>query len=198
MGITLNTQDNCTHSYIEDAKEILRIVGVRFFSFFFRHESLFLMFSRQKNEYLKYAQDLQKFTNDVIKARLETYKQEKDKSSDKNELGVRKQTTLMDILLNELESGKIDYEGVREEIDTFMVAVSVRHPYLNFFLVTNNFFVSSFHSVTLCIRFYSEFPYLQIRKQLLFQLFIYEFIPSKGSLNQRPFFKILETGNRTF
>lgn len=126
MGVTFNTQENRNLSYIENAKEILRIVGVRFFSFFFRHESLFLMFSSQKNEYLKYAKDLQQFTTDVIKQRVENFKQINDESDRKNEYGVKKQTTLMDILLNELISGKLDYEGVREEIDTFMVAVGVK------------------------------------------------------------------------
>lgn len=126
MGVTFNTQENRNLSYIENAKEILRIVGVRFFSFFFRHESLFLMFSSQKNDYLRYAKDLQQFTNDVIKQRLENFKEVNDENDRKNEYGVKKQTTLMDILLNELNFGKLDFEGVREEIDTFMVAVSVK------------------------------------------------------------------------
>lgn len=125
MGTSLNTQENRNHSYIEDTKDILRIVGVRFFSFFFRHESLFLMFSNQKDKYLKYATDLKKFTIDVITQKQSEFKQQKNKSDKKDDYGVKKQTTLMDILLGEFENGKIDYEGVREEIDTFMVAVSI-------------------------------------------------------------------------
>lgn len=124
MGISLNTQENRNLSYIENAKEILRIVGVRFFSFFFRHESLFLMFSREKNKYLEYAKDLQHFTSDVINQRMLSFDKEKDETTGKNEYGMKNKTTLMDIMLNELALGKIDYEGVREEIDTFMVAVS--------------------------------------------------------------------------
>lgn len=124
MGITLNTQENRNLSYIENAKEILRIVGVRFFSFFFRHERLFLMFSKDRRRYLEYARDLQQFTNDVIKQRLATFDKEKDETTGKNEFGMKNKTTLMDIMLNELALGRIDYEGVREEIDTFMVAVS--------------------------------------------------------------------------
>lgn len=83
------------------------------------------MFSKDKNKYLEYAKDLQKFTNDVIKQRMGSFDKEKDETTGKNEYGMKNKTTLMDIMLNELALGKIDYEGVREEIDTFMVAVSI-------------------------------------------------------------------------
>lgn len=124
MGITLNTQENRHHSYLGNVKQMLRIVGVRFFSFFFRHETLFLMFSQQKDEYLRYAKDLKQFSEDVITQRLASYK-ELNQDGGGSECGIKKKkTTLMDLLLDEYHSGKIDYEGVREEIDTFMVAVS--------------------------------------------------------------------------
>lgn len=123
MGVTLNTQQNRNHSYIEHTKEILRIVGVRFFSFFFRHESLFLMFSQQKEQYLKYAKDLKQFTEDVINQRLSDYSQESNQKEETNE--TKKKMSLMDILLTEYKNNKLDYEGVREEIDTFMVAVCI-------------------------------------------------------------------------
>lgn len=124
MGISLNTQENRTHSYVNSAKDLLRIVGVRFFSYFLRNESLFLLFSKQKDEYLKSIKTLKKFTEDIIEQRMSNYKQQDSQDSDKNEYGVKKRTTLMDLLLGHLNEDKIDFEGVREEIDTFMAAVS--------------------------------------------------------------------------
>lgn len=124
MGINLNTQENRTHSYINSAKEMLRIVGVRFFSSFLRNESLFLLFSNQKDEYLKLTKNLKRFTEDVIEKRMSNFKQHVSQVSVENDYGMKTQNSLMDLLLSHLNNGQIDFEGVREEIDTFMAAVS--------------------------------------------------------------------------
>nr|XP_023017130.1 cytochrome P450 4d8-like [Leptinotarsa decemlineata] len=123
MGIKLKPEENAAEEeYIEKTKVMLRIVGVRFFSFWQRFETIFLMFSKHSKIYLDYVGTLKKFTLDVIERRSKTFKEERKEVGTENDFGIKKKAALMDILLEESERGTLTYEDIREEIDTFMVA----------------------------------------------------------------------------
>lgn len=121
MGTRLNTQENRAHVYVDSTKELLRIIGSRLFSPFFRNETLFQMFSKQKHDYLKLVANLRKFTADVISKKMVSQIQPYDSA---NENGEKNRYSLMDSLLMKLGNNKMVYEDVREEVDTFMAAVS--------------------------------------------------------------------------
>lgn len=64
---------------------------------------------------------LHQFTNQVIREREEALKSDKSKSIMATTYSGRKVTRMLDLLLLEkLQYGSIDYEGIREEVDTFL------------------------------------------------------------------------------
>lgn len=67
---------------------------------------------------------LHQFTYQVIKEREEALKGDESKSIMATTYSGRKMSRMLDLLLQEkLQSGSIDYEGIREEVDTFMFEV---------------------------------------------------------------------------
>lgn len=67
---------------------------------------------------------LHQFTNQVIREREEALKSDKSKSIMATTYSGRKVTRMLDLLLLEkLQYGSIDYEGIREEVDTFLFEV---------------------------------------------------------------------------
>lgn len=136
LGTSLNTQENRTHSYVRNTKEMLRIIGARFFSPLFKNETLFLMFSKQKEKYLQLTENLKKFTEGIIRKSLSST-QKQETISNENEYGIKKRSSLMGLLINELSrNGSIDFEGVREEIDTFLISVSKTNLSLTSLIIT--------------------------------------------------------------
>lgn len=67
---------------------------------------------------------LHQFTNQVIREREEALKSDKSKSIMATTYSGRKISRMLDLLLLEkLQYGSIDYEGIREEVDTFLFEV---------------------------------------------------------------------------
>ncbi|KAG5891040.1 Cytochrome P450 4C1, partial [Gonioctena quinquepunctata] len=117
MGIKLKPEENeAERDYIEKTKVMLRIVGVRFFSFWQRYETLFLMFSKHSKIYLDYVGSLKKFTIGVIERRSKNFKDERKLQNTQNDFGIKKKAALMDILLEENERGNLDYRGHQRKL----------------------------------------------------------------------------------
>lgn len=129
MGVKLDLKDVVTQDYIKKVKSLLRIIGVRVFSFWKRNENLFLMFSSQKKSYLEDCNAVKQFTIKVLEERIRSFKQEKrsrkNTSENENLTGKKRDLALIDILLEQHEKGTMSYTDICEEIDTFMVAVSI-------------------------------------------------------------------------
>jgi len=67
---------------------------------------------------------LHEFTYRIIKERTKALKKEKAESVMATTYSGRKISRMLDLLLHEkLQSDVIDYEGIREEVDTFMFEV---------------------------------------------------------------------------
>ena len=57
----------------------------------------------------------------MIKDKIKAKKEEKDLKDDKEK--PKKRLAFLDILIDSVESGEIDIDGLREEVDTFMFEV---------------------------------------------------------------------------
>lgn len=68
--------------------------------------------------------DLHKFTTNIIQERREFMKDKVIELSDDNYYGKKNRMAMLDLLLEQEKKGKIDEEGIREEVDTFMFEVS--------------------------------------------------------------------------
>lgn len=67
---------------------------------------------------------LHQFTYQVIREREKTLKDDKSQNAMATTYSGRKIYKMLDLLLYEkFQSGNIDYEGIREEVDTFMFEV---------------------------------------------------------------------------
>lgn len=79
-----------------------------------------LLHGKLQNKYLKI---LHNFTSNVIIDREQTFKADQDTKTDEQDVSVKKRLAMLDLLLKEKINNNIDFEGVREEVDTFMFEV---------------------------------------------------------------------------
>lgn len=124
MGVDLNTQENHNHSYVHIVKDLLQIIGMRFFSIFYRFDLFFYLFCPLKNRYSTCLKESRNFTESVLLRQMSIYNKSKEVRDEEVQFAGRKKSNLMQLLLNKYENNQIDFEGIREEIDTLILAVS--------------------------------------------------------------------------
>lgn len=123
MGTSINAQVNSDSPYVEAVKEITNVIHLRTFDFLLRLDGLFRISSlaRRQKRALKV---LHNFTDNVILARrneLVNSIEEQRVDKNDNDLGIKKKSAFLDILLQSTIEGKpLTNLEIREEVDTFM------------------------------------------------------------------------------
>lgn len=138
MGTSVNAQLNSDSEYVQSVKNMLDIVIARVFSpikmtdwtYFFTEDY------RKEKKALKV---IHSYTWNVIKRRQEFLKSEKNE----NHAGYQKRKAFLDLLLEANSNGEqLTLEEIREEVDTFMFAVTLNNCQLN---IAKNEFLGSRH-----------------------------------------------------
>lgn len=131
MGVEMNAQNDPESEYVQSVNNINKIIYKRIFSIF-KIFPKFHEWSPQGAEERRLVKLLHKFTNNVIMKRREKLKAEQGKNvnsciSDENEdFSIKKKMSMLDMLLNVTVDGKpLNNEDIREEVDTFMFAVTI-------------------------------------------------------------------------
>lgn len=124
MGTSVNAQSDSGSDYAYRVKEMCRIVIERSTSIIKSNDFLysFSKDSKKEHEAIKILHD---YTKSVIRKRKEELIKKNSEVADDSG-GTRKRLTLLDLLLtiNVRDSRLITEEEIREEVDTFMFAVS--------------------------------------------------------------------------
>jgi cytochrome P450 family 4 len=150
MGININAQDNCDSNYVRSVKNMCRVVTERSMSPLQPYDFLFPL---TKNYYTqkKSLKILHKQTNEVIYARMKELKNQEQ--SIINDHDSKKKKPFLDLLLQTQIDGKpLTHEEIREEVDTFMFAVSFFLWFLHYIMLSFSIAGPRYHSF--CYKFY--------------------------------------------
>lgn len=126
MGVNIDSQNNKNQEYVKAVKSMSRITSNRSLSSWKRFDALF-KFSREFKEHTVNLKILHDFTNSIIEKRKRELESRKgnEKSNSEDDLGRKPKLAFLDLLLNSTIDGQsLTQEEIREEVDTFMVAVS--------------------------------------------------------------------------
>lgn len=115
MGVSLNAQENDSE-YIRNLKEVAPIIADRFFSPLKASDFIYHLTNDYREEQ-KRLKMMHNFTNHIIAQRKEERKKQTEE---------KKRPAFLDMLLkvNEAENNVLSDLELREEVDTFMFAVS--------------------------------------------------------------------------
>lgn len=142
MGTSVNAQSDSDSDYVYRVKEMCRIVIERSTSIFKSNDFLYAFSKDSKKEHdaLKVLHD---YTKSVIRKRKEQIKKQNSEAADEIDDGGRKRLTFLDLLLkiNVEDSTLITEEEIREEVDTFLFAVSFNR-FGSFYLLYDSALVS--------------------------------------------------------
>nr|QZM07457.1 cytochrome P450 monooxygenase CYP4SS2 [Lasioderma serricorne] len=122
MGVPVNAQSNSESEYVKSVKEMLRILIHRDRSLSAAYDFTYKLTSNYRSE-LKCLEVLHGFTEDVIRKRSLEIEQMGANQEEKNEFGIKKKQTFLDLMLRSKDAdGKraLSDEEIREEVDTFM------------------------------------------------------------------------------
>ncbi|XP_065091256.1 cytochrome P450 4d1-like [Ochlerotatus camptorhynchus] len=125
MGTTVNAQLNSDSAYVRAVKDMATVVMARSYKAFARFDFTFYFtpYRKMQDKALKILHD---YTDSVIRSRRQELTQaasQNGKSTDENEndVGIRKKTAFLDMLLQARVEGRpLNDLDVREEVDTFM------------------------------------------------------------------------------
>lgn len=130
MGVSLNAQDNSQSKYVLAAKSLINIFVTRSHSLKYYFDFIY-QFSNLYKEQVANMKIVHGFTESVVKSRSKTImnnnemKDNKVEKEDENELGIKKKKVFLDMMLEANVNGKHFTDlDIREEVDTFMFAVS--------------------------------------------------------------------------
>ena len=131
MGVYVNALDNPNNEYVHAVKGEAIVLFRRIFSIFKSYKKFF-PFTQLYWEQRRLLKILHGFTDKVIQDRRQLLKNQKaikdaNEDADDDTL-VKKKMSLLDLLLNMSESGTtLSDADIREEVDTFMFAVSIHN-----------------------------------------------------------------------
>lgn len=126
MGTSVNAQNDSDSDYVYSVKEMCRIIIERSTSILKSNNFLYTWSKDYRKEH-QAVKILHDYTKNVIKKRKEQLKASDAFAEEEvDETGRKKRLTLLDLLLkiNVQDSVMITEDEIREEVDTFMFAVS--------------------------------------------------------------------------
>ena len=119
MGVQINALDSKDSEYVEALRQIKEQMVKRLINPFLKIKFVYKLTSDGKAFY-RNLNLMHNFTISVINKRIADRKDISVGVDAGNETRVRKNTILLDVLIDLYEKGEIDIEGIREEVDTFM------------------------------------------------------------------------------
>ncbi|XP_026727614.1 cytochrome P450 4C1-like [Trichoplusia ni] len=121
MGTQLDAdKSKSTVAYKNAIMEIGGLLLARLTRVWLHNEYIFRKFPIGK-QFEKYLHQVRSFADNVIMERKSTWKPgEGDFKEDDDSIGQKKRLAMLDLLLEAENKGEIDFEGIREEVNTFM------------------------------------------------------------------------------
>ena len=139
MGTKINVQTNQTSSYFESARHMCRLFVTRSTSILGRYD-FFFRFTNDYKVQEKSVKILHDYTKEVIqnKRRELTNKHSDNTVDNTDELGRKRKKAFLDLILEaKVDNQTLTDEEIREEVDTFMFAVSFLIPKVFIGLILN-------------------------------------------------------------
>jgi len=132
MGTKMNAQTNSDSAYCTAVRDLSHILYDKMFNIFTAND-LYFMMTKNYAVQKKSIQTLHEYTYRVIELRRRELENKKNdnldmnvNNDDVNDLGIKKKMPLLDVLLNvEIDGKPLTNDEIREEVDTFMFAVSI-------------------------------------------------------------------------
>lgn len=119
MGLNLDLQNDHNNQYLLNLEEYGRRFTMRQFSLIGRNENWYRFLPEYK-QWTVCVEKMKAFTTSVIDQKHQQWKQKKLDGGNKNNT----REPFLDLLFSVWEKGELTAEEVREELDTFMFAVS--------------------------------------------------------------------------
>lgn len=151
MGTSVNAQNDTDSEYVRSVKHMCKVVVDRAFSAILQQDLLYLLSSQYRKE-KQALKVLHEYSTSVIRNRKSEFVKNSSGSEQKEDLGIRKKLAFLDMLLEANNSGQVMTDkDIREEVDTFMFAVSINlailqpripHPSTTEFLPFNHVLVT--------------------------------------------------------
>lgn len=125
MGTQLDAdKSKSTVAYKNAIMEIGGLLLARLTRVWLHNEYIFRKFPIGK-QFEKYLHQVHSFADNVIMERKSAWKPgQGDFKEDDDSIGQKKRLAMLDLLLEAENKGEIDFEGIREEVNTFMFEVS--------------------------------------------------------------------------
>ncbi|KAI6198928.1 Cyp-29A4 [Aphelenchoides besseyi] len=144
MGIELNALHNPNQPYIKAVKTFLNLTFLQGTNSLYlnRWYWKWLGYEKQKVDALK---ELKRMSSEVIRRRIEIRKTEGN--------GVKSRPDFLDVLLNRHQNGEMDFEEIREQMDTFLFAEFANDRSLGYDTTSN--------AISYCLWYLTNHPEIQ-------------------------------------
>lgn len=124
MGIQLNSQKNKNIEYVRAIEDYLDLFIVKYFSIFRRFDSYYRLTKDYKRE-----QEALCIIHDMTRSVIRNRENERKNTNNikvgdvNNEFGIKRKIAFMDLLLDLKDRGNFTERDIRDEANTFLVAV---------------------------------------------------------------------------
>lgn len=123
MGVNINSQQNKNKEYVHAVHGICNVISGRLFSW--KSIDFLFKFSADYKKQDEYVKVLYNFTDSVIKEKVT-----ESRTESVDELGRKRKMALLDGLMNASIDGRpLSNEEIKEEVSTFMFAVSKKREF---------------------------------------------------------------------
>ena len=121
MGTRVNAQGDADSEYVKNIYMVNKVVFRRIRDPLLRMDAMFKWKEpQQSKEYYDGVKMMQGFTRDIIRKRMQQRKYDQENADNIGQGQEKKRTAFLDLLLECYDKGEIDFEGIREEVDTFL------------------------------------------------------------------------------
>ena len=122
MGTKINAQNDSESEYVKNIYLVNKEVLKRLRNPTLRADFMYKLLDGEKaKEYWSGVKMMQDFTRDIIEKRMkERRSQKEDGTLSTSGDGSKRRIAFLDLLLDSYDNNEIDFEGIREEVDTFM------------------------------------------------------------------------------
>lgn len=117
MGISLNINNRQDSDYIEAVENLLDLGPERIVRPWLHNDFIYYQLTRKGAKAKEYVKNMHSFIDNVVQNKMTEMGTKSKKNVE------TKHMAMLDLLINAKNEGKIDLNGIHEEINTFMFAV---------------------------------------------------------------------------